>query len=116
MQGLEKQHILAHLMRVSEWDARARFSERFVMASTEETGPPASRPGWLRLLLAVPVIGWIARDLLDGSEDTIWYALAAFFGAWIMAIVLFGIPGLYIPAVILVPIILIVMVVGCAGG
>lgn len=86
------------------------------MAATQENGPPAPHPAWLRMLMAVPVLGWILRDLMKGSEETIWYAFAAFVALWVLAVVLFGVPGLYIPAVILVPIILVLIVVGCAGG
>ena len=36
---------------------------------------PRSQPFWLRAFLAIPVLGWIARDLIFGDKDNIWYAL-----------------------------------------
>lgn len=67
-------------------------------------------PFWQRLFLSVPVIGWIARDLLYGDKDSIWYALVAFFSAWGCAILMFGVPGLYLPALALVPVMFIILI------
>lgn len=67
--------------------------------------PSRRAPMWQRLFFLVPVIGWIARDLVYGAKDTIWYALVAFVSFWMSAILLFGLPGLYIPALFLVPLV-----------
>jgi len=56
-----------------------------------------------RVLFAVPVLGWIARDLLEGDEDNIWYLLGAFVSLWIMAGMAWGLPGIVLPALALVP-------------
>ncbi len=66
---------------------------------------PKPLPLWQRLLLAVPVFGWIARDLLFGDKDNIWYALVMVVSLWIISGLTFGLPGLYVPAVALVPMI-----------
>jgi hypothetical protein len=67
-------------------------------------------PLWQRLFFAVPVIGWIARDLLFGDKDNIWYALIGFVSLWAAAALTFGLPGLYLPALALVPIIWICLI------
>ena len=76
---------------------------------------PAPRPFWLKLLLAVPVIGWVARDLMFGDKDNIWYALVAFFSAWMSAAIVFGLSGLYLPALALVPVCFLLLVVYAWG-
>lgn len=73
--------------------------------------PTHRAPLWQRLFFIIPVIGWVARDLMEGDSDTIWYAIAAFVSLWLCCILLFGIPGLYIPAVSLVPLIVVGLVI-----
>jgi len=72
---------------------------------------PARKPLWLRVFLAIPVIGWIARDLLFGDKDNIYYALIAFVSLWLSSALIFGLPGLYLPALALVPVMFILLVV-----
>lgn len=76
---------------------------------------PAQKPFWLRLFLAVPVIGWVARDLLFGDKDNIYFALVAFVSAWMCAAIVFGLPGLYLPALALVPVMFLLLVVYAWG-
>ena len=71
---------------------------------------PRRLPLWQRLFFALPVIGWVARDLLFGDKDNIWYALVMFFSLWGIAILTFGLPGLYLPALALVPVMFVVLV------
>lgn len=59
-----------------------------------------------RLLFAVPVLGRIAKEVTYGDADNIYYALASFVSAWGCAVLLFGLPGLYIPALLLVPVVM----------
>jgi hypothetical protein len=66
---------------------------------------PRRSPMWQRLFFLVPIIGWVARDLIHGDESNIWYAIVLFVSLWLIAILLFGVPGLYIPAVLMVPVI-----------
>ncbi len=60
-------------------------------------------PFWKRLFFAVPVIGWVARDVEEGGPENLYYAVALFVMLWILSVVLFGLPGLYVPAVLMVP-------------
>jgi hypothetical protein len=74
------------------------------------THSATKRPSfWLRFLLAIPVIGWFAKDLLFGDKDNIWHALVAFVSLWLSAILVFGVPGLYLPALALVPVMFIIL-------
>jgi hypothetical protein len=68
-------------------------------------------PLWQRLFFAIPVVGWIARDLIYGDSDTIWYLLAMLVSLWAISVMTFGVPGLYIPAVILAPIVFLVLLI-----
>ncbi|QDY69113.1 hypothetical protein [Qingshengfaniella alkalisoli] len=56
-----------------------------------------------RVLFAIPVLGWILRDVMAGDDSNIYYALAAFLCGWLCAIILFGYPAIIIPALMLVP-------------
>lgn len=63
-----------------------------------------------RLFFAVPVIGWVARDVLYGDRANIWFAVILFFSLWFISALTFGLPGLYVPAVLLVPFIFVLLV------
>ena len=76
---------------------------------TTATHTPAL-PFAQRLLFAIPVIGWIAKDVLLGDKDNIWFALILFISLWMCSALTFGLPGLYIPAVAMVPLIFVVLV------
>jgi len=78
-----------------------------------DTPPP--RPTALRLLLAVPLIGHILRDLLYRGRENVWYFLLMVVSLWGIAILEFGLPGLALPAVALTPLILLVLVVVTRG-
>jgi len=71
---------------------------------------PASLPLWQRFFYAIPVIGWVARDLVFGDKNNIWFALILFVSLWLISALTFGLPGLYIPAVALVPVIFCVLI------
>lgn len=72
---------------------------------------PTQRPFWLKLFLAIPVIGWVARDLMFGDKDNIWYAIVAFVSLWLSSAIVFGLPGLYLPALALVPVMFLLLIV-----
>ncbi|WP_300039186.1 hypothetical protein [uncultured Roseobacter sp.] len=76
------------------------------MATAEN--PPAL-PLWQRLFYAIPVIGWVARDVSEGDESNIWFALILFVSLWMCSALIFGLPGLYLPAVAMVPVIFILL-------
>ncbi len=64
---------------------------------------PPSVPRPSRLVLMIPVIGWIARDVLFGDKDNIWYALVIVLTAFILALATWGLPALVMSALSLVP-------------
>ena len=74
---------------------------------------PRSAP--LRLLLAVPLVGHILRDLLYRGRENVWYFLLMVVSLWGIAILEFGLPGLTLPAVAVTPVILIVLVIVTRG-
>jgi len=57
-----------------------------------------------RAFFAIPILGWIARDVAYGDESNIYFAVIAFVSLWAMSALTFGLPGLYLPAVALVPV------------
>ena len=65
---------------------------------------PRSALSLKRIFFAIPVIGWIARDVTEGDQSNIYFALLTFVSLWIMSGMTFGLPGLYLPAVALVPV------------
>jgi hypothetical protein len=71
---------------------------------------PARLPLWQRLFFSVPVIGWVARDLLFGDKNNVWFALIGFVSLWLSSALVFGLPGLYLPALAMVPIIFLILI------
>ncbi|TNF23030.1 MAG: hypothetical protein EP318_01415 [Rhodobacteraceae bacterium] len=67
--------------------------------------PDHAGPG-LRFLLRVPVLGWIARDLLYGARDNIYYFLVILLTMEILLIMAYGLPALALSALALVPIVM----------
>lgn len=70
----------------------------------------ARRPLWLRLFFHVPIIGWMARDTANHGPDNLIYGLVTIISLWGSSALLFGYPGLIIPALMLVPTILILLI------
>ena len=56
-----------------------------------------------RFLFAIPVLGWILRDLTRDFDANIWYFLVALVSLWAIAVATWGLPALYLPAVAVVP-------------
>lgn len=71
---------------------------------------PPKLPFWQRLFFAIPVIGWVAKDLLFGDKNNVWFALIGFVSLWLSSALTFGLPGLYLPAVAMVPVIFILLI------
>lgn len=71
---------------------------------------PRKLPFWQRFLFSVPVIGSVARDLLFGDKNNIWFAIIGFVSLWLSATLTFGLPGLYLPALALVPVMFIILI------
>ena len=70
---------------------------------------PDRLPLWQRLLFAVPLLGRISKEVAYGEEENFIYALVILICLWGSSILLFGIPGLYLPAVSLVPVMFILL-------
>lgn len=68
-----------------------------------------------KLIFRLPLLGRIYKEVAYGEADNIYYALASFISAWGCAVLLFGLPGLYIPAVCLVPVVFSVLVLITLG-
>ena len=73
------------------------------------TATPTRLPLWQRLFFALPIIGWVAKDLIFGDKNNIWFALIGFVSLWLSSALIFGLPGLYLPALMLVPIIFVTL-------
>lgn len=76
---------------------------------------PTHLPIWQRALFAVPIFGRMAREVAYGDEENLMYALIAFVCGWGCSILLFGLPGLYLPALGLVPVMFLVLVLISKG-
>ncbi len=74
------------------------------MASADTFAP--STPIFHRL----PIFGAIAREWADGEANFPLYLVLALLLAWAGAVVLWGLPGLYLPAVVLSPVMLLTLV------
>lgn len=61
------------------------------------TTSPDPRPSWpVRLVLAIPVIGTILREIAYGDSDTIWYALVIVLTGLVLAVGQWGLAALVI--------------------
>ena len=57
-----------------------------------------------RAFFAIPVIGWLARDVMYGTPDNIWYLMVIIVTGLILAVATWGLPALVVTAVAFVPI------------
>lgn len=80
------------------------------MAVIDAGATPRRRSFPLRFLLSIPVIGWIARDLLEGGPENIYYLLVAVVSLLIVAVMTWGLPVLTLVAVSIVPVIFMVLI------
>lgn len=71
---------------------------------------PARLTLWQRLLFSVPFLGRIIKEVAYGPDENIYYAIATFVSLWGCSIMLFGLPGLYIPALCMVPMMFAVLI------
>ena len=53
-----------------------------------------------RAFFAIPVIGWIARDLVEGDADNIWYLLVAVVSLAVIVTMIWGLPALTLIALV----------------
>lgn len=67
------------------------------------------------LLFSLPIFGPVLRELAHGSPDYPLYLLVLVLSLWGIAFVTFGLPGLYLPALALVPVMFILLVMLTRG-
>lgn len=70
---------------------------------------PARLSLWQRILFAVPLLGRILKEVAYGPEENFSYALGALVCLWGCSILLFGLPGLYLPALCFVPVMFLLL-------
>ncbi len=76
---------------------------------------PRRLPLWQRLIFAIPLFGWLARDAANGKAEDWGYTAAAVVSMWGCSFMLFGLPGLYLPAVALVPVMFLILILISRG-
>ncbi|MDA7965910.1 hypothetical protein [Ruegeria sp.] len=76
---------------------------------------PQRLPLWQRLFFAIPVFGWLARDAANGSAEDWYYTAGAIFSMWGCSALLFGLPGLYLPALAMVPVMFLILILISRG-
>lgn len=64
---------------------------------------------------AVPILGWIARDVAHGSDDTIWYALIIALTALVLAVKTWGLVALGLTALAFVPLVFLALILITVG-
>ena len=66
-------------------------------------------PSLSRSLYAVPVLGWIARDITR-SPDTLWYALVILLTVLVLAVKTWGLVALALSALGAVPVMFVLLI------
>ncbi len=68
-----------------------------------------------RILFSIPILGWMLKDVMYGDSDNIYYFLLAIISLWGIAILQFGLLGLMIPALALVPVVFLTLILITRG-
>ncbi|WP_170765521.1 hypothetical protein [Ruegeria lacuscaerulensis] len=76
---------------------------------------PRRLPIWQRLLITIFLFGRKVRDAAHGEAAGWGFAAAAIIGLWGCSALLFGLPGLYIPAVAMVPVVFLILILISRG-
>lgn len=71
---------------------------------------PTRLPIWQRILFSIPLFGWMARDAAKGKPEDLGYTAAALVAMWGCSALLFGLPGLYLPALAMVPVMFLILI------
>ncbi|WP_436637942.1 hypothetical protein [Microbaculum sp. FT89] len=70
----------------------------------------------LRMIYAIPLLGWMLRDAVQGTDESrVWFMLNMIM-LWIFAGVVFGYPGIIIPAIAAAFMVLITLVLMTASS
>jgi hypothetical protein len=62
------------------------------------------------LLRRVPILGGIARELAEGDGEYPFYLMLAGVSAWACAVLVWGLPALYLTAMALVPGVMLMLI------
>ncbi|MDE3081540.1 MAG: hypothetical protein KGI94_16065 [Paracoccaceae bacterium] len=63
-----------------------------------------------RGFFAVPVLGWIARDVATKGEENFWYALVIFLTCMVLAVKIWGVVALSVVAMAAVPVMFAILI------
>ncbi|MBN8290815.1 hypothetical protein JI664_02445 [Rhodobacter sp. NTK016B] len=63
----------------------------------------------------LPLLGAVLRELAEGDADYPLYLIVALLAIWGIAITFFGLPALYLPAVVASPLMIVVLVMISRG-
>lgn len=69
----------------------------------------------LRLFLSIPLIGTIARDLLYGDADNIYYFLVILLTIEVVLVMTYGLPALAMTALAAVPVYMVILILITRG-
>ena len=58
----------------------------------------------------IPLIGRMAREVVEGDEANVWYAIAGWVSLWMSATLVFGVPGLVVPALLMAFVMMITLI------
>lgn len=72
---------------------------------------PPALPRVQRAFFSVPVIGWLARDVLYGDHDNVYYLLVILITLLFGAVSLWGLPALVFAALATVPVYFLVLII-----
>jgi hypothetical protein len=68
----------------------------------------------LRLVLAIPVLGWVLRDILRDAGD-VWYLLVAVVSLLVIGVATWGLPVLAMTALAAVPAMFVILILITRG-
>ncbi|MGY6411323.1 MAG: hypothetical protein ACXIUV_09915 [Alkalilacustris sp.] len=66
--------------------------------------------GLRRGIYATPIVGRIAREVIDGDRDNKWYLAVALLALWIFAGMAWGLAALVVPFALAAPMCLVMLV------
>jgi len=72
-------------------------------------------PLYERAIYAVPVVGWVLKDVAHGDPANKWWLLFILASVWVMAIMTFGYPAVILPALAAVPTMFVILLIITRG-
>ncbi len=77
--------------------------------------PSRRAPLWHRLFRHLPGVDRDADDPAEREAAQIWLGLGVFVCVWAVLVLIFGLPGLYLPALALVPVVFLALLLISMG-